>query len=234
MSIGHALYALYQVGRFVVPTVVDAARGPIERRRLDERIRARARAIVDGAGLRVDVRGGDQVRTDRACVYMSNHQSHLDIPVLYCALPPVTLRMVAKKELFRVPLFGTAMRAAGVVEVDRGDRERAIASLHSAAAAIADGVSMWIAPEGTRSRTGGIGPLKKGGFHLAMETGAPIVPVAISGTRRALPAGGRSITTGVPVRVVIGAPIDTSGRDLQSLMDEVGAFLEANVDLSMS
>jgi len=234
MGIGHSLYALYQMGRFVVPTVLDSKRGPIDRARLDQRIRARARSIVDGAGIRLEVQGGEKVRTDRACVYMSNHQSHLDIPVLFCALPPVTMRAVAKKELFRVPLFGTAMRAAGVVEVDRADRERAIASLQGAAAAIADGVSMWIAPEGTRSRTGELGRLKKGGFHLAIDTGAPIVPVAISGTRRALPAGGRSIRTGMPVRVVIGAPIETTGRDLQSLMDEVESFLAAHVDPDLS
>ncbi len=229
MGFGLSLYALYQLARFAVPTAAESLAGPLDRARLDARMRAVARALVTRADFRLQISGGDLVRSDRAYVYMSNHQSHLDIPVLYCALPPTTLRMIAKKELFRVPVFGGAMRAAGVVELDRGDRERAIASLQGAAAALADGVSIWIAPEGTRSRTGELGPLKKGGFHLAVDAGAAIVPVAISGTNRALPPGARSIRGGVPVRVVIGAPIETRGRDVDSLMAEVEAFLRANL-----
>jgi len=213
-----------------VPTVVEARRGLIARERVDARIHRVCDALVEGAGMRVEVVGGDKVRDDRAYVYMSNHQSHLDIPVLYWALPRRTLRMVAKKELFRVPVFGGAMRAVGVVELDRGNRDRAIASLGAATAAIADGVSMWIAPEGTRSRTGQVGPLKKGGFHLAVDAGAAIVPVAISGTRAALPPGGRSIRRGVAVRVVIGDPIETRGAEVPALMAAVAAFLAEHVD----
>jgi 1-acyl-sn-glycerol-3-phosphate acyltransferase len=91
-------------------------------------------------------------------------------------------------------------------------------------------VSIYLAPEGTRSRDGRIGPLKKGGFHLALETHAPIVPVAVSGTIDILPRGSRAMRTGCPVRVRIGDPIDVVDRDLEGLMSEVREFLVQNVE----
>jgi 1-acyl-sn-glycerol-3-phosphate acyltransferase len=95
---------------------------------------------------------------------------------------------------------------------------------------VRDGVSIWMAPEGTRSRDGTIGALKKGGFHLALETGTPIVPVAVRGTIDILPRGGRVMRTGQPVHVAIGAPIAVAGRDLPGLMAEVRDFLVREVE----
>jgi 1-acyl-sn-glycerol-3-phosphate acyltransferase len=161
---------------------------------------------------------------------MSNHQSHLDIPVLYATLPSPTIRMLAKKELFRIPFWGRGLRAAEFVEVDRSNHARAVQSIEHAAALVRDGVSIYLAPEGTRSRDGRIGPLKKGGFHLALGTGTPIVPVAVAGTLDILPRGGRAMNTGRPVRVRIGAPIAPEGRDLEDLMREVRDFLVQNVE----
>ena len=142
------------------------------------------------------------------------------------AVPSPSLRMVAKTELFRIPGFGRAMRAAEFVEVDRGDRARAVDSLKRAAATLGSGVSVWIAPEGHRSRDGVLGPLKKGGFHLARETGTAILPVALCGTRDVLPPETRRMNHDVPVRVVFGAPIETAGRPIPDLMAEVQSFLE--------
>jgi 1-acyl-sn-glycerol-3-phosphate acyltransferase len=188
-----------------------------------------ARNVVRAADIRIDVLGAENVPSDRTFVVMSNHQSHLDIPILYWSLPVKTLRMVAKAELFRVPIWGRAMREGGMIEVDRSNRRQAIESLRRAGDALADGVSIFIAPEGTRSRTGELGPLKKGGFHLALETNTPIIPVTISGSFHILPPETIRMRRGVEVVVQIGEPIEVEGRDVESLRDEVEAFFRANI-----
>jgi 1-acyl-sn-glycerol-3-phosphate acyltransferase len=230
MGIGLSLRTALQLARAAIPTFADGLRGGARRDDVDLRARAFGAAVIEAADIRLTVEGADGVPSDRAFVYMSNHQSHVDIPVLYSALPARTLRMVAKTELFRIPIFGAAMRTAEFIEIDRGNRERAIESIRRAGDLIADGVSIWIAPEGSRSRTGAIGPLKKGGFHLAADTGTPIVPVAIDGTRHILPPGATSMTAGVPVRVLVGAPIAVTGKSIESLMAEVQAFLVSHLE----
>ena len=228
MGLGLSLYTMYQVARITAPTVLEAFVGGGSREQHDRRLREFARRVVAGARIQLTVEGAEKVPLDRAFVYMSNHQSHIDIPVLYAAVPSPSLRMVAKTELFRIPGFGRAMRTAEFVEVDRGDRERAVDSLRRAAATLESGVSVWIAPEGHRSRDGALGPLKKGGFHLARDTGSAIVPVALSGTRNVLPPDTTRMNPDVPVRVVFGAPIATAGRPIPDLMDEVRSFLETH------
>jgi 1-acyl-sn-glycerol-3-phosphate acyltransferase len=229
MSRALSLYTAYQVARISVPTFFEAMVGRVDRHVCDLRLRSFGHRVVDSAHIDLDVRGLDRVPADRAFVYMSNHQSHIDIPILYATVPARTLRMVAKAELFKIPVWGRAMRASGMIEVDRKNRTRAVESLKRAEAAVADGVSIWIAPEGSRSRTGELAPLKKGGFYLAKETGTPIVPVAISGTHAILPPETQAMTPGKPVRVVFGAPIEVEGRSVPELMDAVADFLAANV-----
>jgi 1-acyl-sn-glycerol-3-phosphate acyltransferase len=228
VGFGLSFTTFLEVARIAVPTFAEALIGRGERAEHDRRLHQFARRVVARARIRLTVVGADNVPLDRAFVYMSNHQSHIDIPVLYATVPSQSLRMVAKAELFRIPGFGRAMRAADFIEVDRGDRARAVDSLRRAAATVASGVSVWIAPEGHRSSDGRLGPLKKGGFHLARDTGAPIVPVALSGTRNVLPPGARSMAHDVPVRVVFGAPIPIDAP-IPDLMERVRAFLEANV-----
>ena len=225
MGLRLSLYTVYQVARITAPTVLEAFVGSGSREQHDRRLHEFARRVVTGARIRLTVEGADKVPLDRAFVYMSNHQSHIDIPVLYATVPSPCLRMVAKTELFRIPGFGRAMRTAEFVEVDRSDRERAVNSLRRAAATLASGVSVWIAPEGHRSRDGALGELKKGGFHLARDTGTAIVPVALSGTRNVLPPDSTRMKHDVPVRVVFGAPIEAQGRPVPDLMDEVRSFL---------
>src|SRR6188508_2579052 len=164
MGLRLSLYTIYQVARITAPTVLEALVGAGNREEHDRRLREFARRVVTRARIQLSVEGADKVPLDRALVYMSNHQSHIDIPVLYASVPSPSLRMVAKTELFRIPGFGRAMRNAEFVEVDRAS---AVDSLRRAAATLASGVSVWIAPEGHRSRDGVLGPLKKGGFHLA-------------------------------------------------------------------
>jgi 1-acyl-sn-glycerol-3-phosphate acyltransferase len=161
---------------------------------------------------------------------MSNHQSHLDIPLLYATLPSPTIRMLGKKELFQIPLWGKGLRAAEFIEVDRSNHVRAMKSIERAAELIRDGVSIFLAPEGTRSQDGHIGPLKKGGFHLAKDTGTPIVPVAIRGTIDIMRRGTKVMHTGKRVEVTIGAPIAVEDREIADLMAEVAAFFKTHVE----
>jgi 1-acyl-sn-glycerol-3-phosphate acyltransferase len=207
MSVGHLLHAASVTLRISVPTIIQALRGTLTPELCDARLDWWSKQLLTKAAISLQITGAERARTGAAFVVMSNHQSHYDIPVLYQSLP-LRLRMVAKSELFRIPIWAQAMRAAGFVELDRGARERAIQSLERAKQALAQHTSIWIAPEGTRSRDGALGPFKLGGFHLAAGAGARILPVTISGTRRVLPAKGSHVTPGAAVRVTVHAPID--------------------------
>ena len=231
VSIVHSLRVLGAMARITAPSLVEVARGRLERESVDERARWFGRRVIELLDIDLVAHGADRVPPGRAYVYMSNHQSHLDIPILYATLPSPTIRMLGKTELFQIPLWGRGLRAAEFVEVDRSNHLRAVKSIERAADLIRDGVSIWIAPEGTRSRDGRIGALKKGGFHLARDTRTPIVPVAIRGTIDILPRGTRAMQPGKRVDVTIGAPIDSS-RDLSSLMHEVSDFFVKHVELA--
>ena len=229
MSLIDSVRVLGAMARITAPTLVDAARGSMQRAAIDERARWFGRRVVEILDIRLTASGAEQV-PPRAVVYMSNHQSHLDIPILYATLPSPAIRMLAKTELFRIPLWGRGLRAAEFIEVDRSNHARAVQSIEQAARLVRDGVSIYLAPEGTRSADGRIGKLKKGGFHLALGTGAPIVPVAIRGTIDILPRGGRVMRSGQRVSVQIGPPIEVAGRELPTLMAQVSEFLVNNVE----
>ena len=185
--------------------VVDAVRGRLTQAECDERLNRFGHHVVRNAQIEISVKGG--VPAGQTFVVMSNHQSHYDVPCLYYALGG-KLRMVAKTELFSIPLFGQALRASGMIEIDRKNHTRAIASLAKAKEQIAAGTHIWIAPEGTRSETGDLGKFKKGGFVLAFDTDAPILPVSIQGTRDILLPHSARTARGVHVSMVIHEPID--------------------------
>ena len=230
MSILDSVRVLGAMARVTAPLLVDIVRGDLRRDVVDDQTRWFGRRVIDLLDIRLSSTGAERVPPGRAYVYMSNHQSHLDIPVLYATLPSPTIRMLGKTELFQIPLWGRGLRAAEFIEVDRSNPVAARKSIDYAARLVKDGVSIYLAPEGTRSRDGRIGTLKKGGFHLALGTGAPIVPVAVNGTIDILPRGGKVMKRGQAVTVTIGAPITVDGRDLGGLMEEVREFLVANVE----
>jgi 1-acyl-sn-glycerol-3-phosphate acyltransferase len=134
-------------------------------------------------------------------VLVSNHQSLLDIPTLVSLIPHI--RIIAKKELFRIPLFGRAMRRAGFLEIDRSNRAHAFRTIDDAAQRIRAGTSILVFAEGTRSRDDQILPFKKGAFVLATSAGVGVVPVAVRGTNRRLPKGASVVKPG-PVYVAFG------------------------------
>ena len=140
--------------------------------------------------VRVDVAGLENVPTHAPVILMSNHQSLADIAAIVSTLPrSVSWRFVAKKELVRVPIFGQALVASGHIIIDRGNREKAVASLHRAAERIRAGTSVIVFPEGTRSPDGHLRRFKSGPFHLAVEAQVPIIPVTVSGSQRITPKG---------------------------------------------
>ena len=168
-----------------------------------------AKSILWASRIKIDVQGLSNLDPDKPFVYMCNHQSNFDIPVLLAHLP-VQFRWLAKEELFKIPIFSRAMRGAGYVRIDRFNREAAIESLKEAAAKMKNGVSIMIFPEGTRSRDGDIRPFKKGGFVMAVDTGVPIVPVIVQGTWPIMAKSSWRINTG-EVSLLIEKPIDTTG-----------------------
>lgn len=214
--------------RISLPTLVEAARGTVSSQVCDERLDSWSRHLLEQVDLRLEVIGRENLREGEGYVVMSNHQSHYDIPTLFQALR-IPMRMVAKKEIFQIPFMAGAMRAAGFVEVDRKNRESAIQTLSAARESLHQTMSIWIAPEGTRSKTGRLGPFKKGGFHLALQTGMRILPVSIDGTRRTLPSGGLTVHRGNSAKVTIGVPIDTRSYDpgrIGELISTVRAAIE--------
>ena len=224
MTVRHLANATYHTLRICIPTVTQSALGTLTTPVCDARLDSWSAALVRYAKIEIDVSGLEQVPEGEAFVVMSNHRSHYDIPVLFQALRPRRLRMVAKSELFRVPIWAGAMRAAGFVEVNRSNRIAAMRSLERARDAIRAGTSIWIAPEGTRGSGAELGAFKKGGFHLAVGAEARILPISVLGTERILPARGTHVTDGERVTVKVASPIDPrdyAKRDLKLLMDTV-------------
>jgi 1-acyl-sn-glycerol-3-phosphate acyltransferase len=167
------------------------------------------RALLGASGVRVQVEGMENLPDDGGAILVANHQSNFDIFALLFALP-VSIRFVAKQELSRIPLLAQAMRSAGHVFIDRTDRRGSVRAMRAAAARMRDeGLFLGLFPEGTRSRDGRLGTFKKGSFVLAIETGLPIVPIALDGGWRL--AEGRGIRSG-EVRIRVGTPIPTEGR----------------------
>jgi 1-acyl-sn-glycerol-3-phosphate acyltransferase len=168
-----------------------------------------SKSILFVCGIEVFVAGLANIDTSKSYIYMSNHRSNFDIPVLLGCLP-IQFRWLAKAELFKIPIFGRAMQGAGYVKIDRTNRESAFKSIDEVAAKMKNGVSVMIFPEGTRSQDGDLKPFKKGGFVMAVDTGAPIVPVILRGTRSIMAKGSWRINPG-KVTLSIEKPIDTSG-----------------------
>ena len=163
-------------------------------------------------------------------VIMSNHCSLFDIPISYAVFEH-RLRMIAKKELFRIPCFGSAMRNARHISMDRSNPRMAIKNLKQAQQAIQDGVLLWVAPEGTRSSDGELQTFKSGGFKLALAAGANIIPMTIRGSHHILSKNSWLINRHQTIDVTIGQAISTDSFEghegLKALMQKVKASIEA-------
>ncbi len=181
-----------------------------------------AKSILLVSGIKVIAKGNSNIDPARNYIYMSNHMSNFDIPVLLAHLP-LHLRWLAKAELFEIPIFGPAMKSADYISIDRSNLRSAIRSLKKAAKNIRDGLSVLIFPEGTRSKDNNIQPFKKGGFVIAVDSGIPIIPVIIQGTWKIMPKKQFLIKPG-NVILEIAKPVETANytrKTTGDLMEKV-------------
>jgi 1-acyl-sn-glycerol-3-phosphate acyltransferase len=188
--------------------------------------------ILWSAGVKLEIYGKDLVESGNStpAIVVSNHSSFLDIPIM-CRVIPLNLHFTAKSQIKRMPLFGLYMMATGMIFIDRSNRKKAIQSINKASELIRKGKNVLIYPEGKRSITGVAGPFKKGAFHLAIKSGADVIPVAIEGADTIWPKSSLKLFPG-KVKVQIGARIPSNAyteATVQSLADKardaVTAFL---------
>jgi 1-acyl-sn-glycerol-3-phosphate acyltransferase len=183
-----------------------------------------SRVVLALSGVRVDVRGAENIPSGRPVIFVSNHQGAFDIPALQAFLP-VQFRWVAKKSLFRIPVIGWSMSLAGYVGIDRDNPAEAMKNMEEASEKIRKGTSVLVFPEGTRSGSGRLLPFKRGAFVLARKSGVPVVPVAIDGTSGIMRRGGFLIRPS-KVRIKIGRPLDAGPLDEKELRNRMKREIE--------
>jgi 1-acyl-sn-glycerol-3-phosphate acyltransferase len=178
--------------------------------------------LLAASGVRMKVRFASRLDPKRSYIFIANHQSMFDIPVVISTVP-VQMRFAAKRSLFKIPVFGWAIRAGGLIPVDPGsDRRQAMATLNALQERLTDGISVLLFPEGSRSLDGLLHPFERGGFLLALKTGLPIVPVGIRGTLGVQMRGKKTIHGG-PVEVRYGEPIDPAAYGVRGRGELLGA-----------
>ena len=192
-----------------------------------------SRSILWSAGVKIIVEGLENINPNTSYVVMGNHQSHFDVPAIFSIVKNLTIRFFTKKELFAIPLFGWAMKSAGMIKIDRSNRSQAIKSMSRAVNKIKEkGTSLVVFPEGTRSSDGEVHEFKKGGFVIAIKGEIPILPVSISGSRFILMKHTLRIDPGL-IKIVFDKPIETKdlGQENKSnLMLKVKNVVEQNID----
>jgi 1-acyl-sn-glycerol-3-phosphate acyltransferase len=193
--------------------------------------------IANTVGARVRLHGAENLPPPGVpVVYMANHQSYMDIPALFGYLP-VQFRIIAKESLFKVPFMGWHLSRAGNIPINRSNRREAMRSIARAVERIREGTSVVVFPEGTRSRTGVLQPLKAGSFKLAVQAGVPIVPITIVGTCRILKKDSLLFRPG-PIDVFVDRQIETadvSADQLDDLIERVhGALAKPLVPLGLA
>jgi 1-acyl-sn-glycerol-3-phosphate acyltransferase len=173
-----------------------------------------ARFLLWGSGVKVKVEGLEKIAPDGSYVFVSNHLSYMDTPVVLANIP-VQFRFLAKSGLFKIPLLGTHLARAGHIPVPRGDARGAVKTMTTAAQVIRErGISLLIFPEGGRSHTGELAAFKEGAAYIAIRAGVSLVPIALKGTREVLPFGSGQVRSGC-VTMRIGDPIPTDQVQLR-------------------
>lgn len=206
-----------------------------QRLQIDQTIHAWAAIMLRIVGAKVTVHNphGITLTPGNAYILMSNHNSLYDIPLIFETMPGSSIRMIAKKELLNVPLWGHAMKACEFMGIDRKNSAQAVKDLELVREKMRSGIVPWIAPEGTRSRDGKLGVFKKGGFMLAIQTSAIIIPIAIRGAAKILPPKTLNFQTDQPVEIFIGKPVDASQYTVvqrTKLLQEVREQIEEMLD----
>lgn len=188
------------------------------------------RGCLSFAGLKLTIKGAEHIPSDSPAIFVSNHQSNFDIPILYAGLP-IQFRWMAKKELFRVPFFGLAMKRGGYIPIDRSDRRKAMQSINIAAEKIKQGASVIIFPEGTRTPDGDVQAFKKGALIIAAKAHVPVVPIAINGSFNVQPKGSIMVKKAA-LSLTIFPPVATDHlkvKDVQELTMKLHTQISAAV-----
>jgi len=192
--------------------------------------RSWSKALLRIAGVEVVVRGAEQLEPTVRYVYVANHSSLFDIPVVLGSLPD-NVRIMYKRELNKIPVFGWCLALSPFIPLDRADGRDAIAKLEATIASMRDGASVLVFPEGTRSADGKLGEFKRGAFVLAARSGKPLVPLAILGSAAILPARKLRLNKGT-VTLVIGSPVHATGTsraDEMKLLGTVRSIIDERV-----
>jgi len=178
--------------------------------------------------VRIEVEGIEKIDPSKRYVIASNHLSQFDIPLLFSVLP-LHGRFLSKKEVFKIPLVGQAMRTIGIIEIDRASGGSSRQAINEGVKIAAErGYSLIVFPEGTRSTNGALLPFKKGAFRIAIDTGLPLVPVIIDGTELINSPGEKIFRPGT-ARVVICDPIETSGMTNKDNLNDFARAVEASI-----
>ncbi|MCI0708348.1 MAG: 1-acyl-sn-glycerol-3-phosphate acyltransferase [Ignavibacteriae bacterium] len=181
-------------------------------------------------GIKVTTKGLEHLDPSKHYVYVSNHASLFDIPAVFTAIPD-DVRIVLKKELTRVPIWGWSLNVGHYIVIDRANAKDAMDRIDEAAKKIRNGASVLVFPEGTRSKDGKLQPFKRGAFALAARSGVPVVPVTIKNSYAILPKGTFTIRA-TDIEIVIDKPIESQGEASREsemqLMEQVHSILEKN------
>jgi 1-acyl-sn-glycerol-3-phosphate acyltransferase len=182
------------------------------------------------AGIQIEVKGREHIKSGQNYIFLANHQSYCDPPALVLAIP-LDVRLILKKELRKLPIIGFILQLGGFVFVDREDRKQAIEAMKQAVRQLINKESFLIYPEGTRTRTGKMGPFKKGPFTLAIESEVPVLPISVSGSYSVMPPHQFRITPG-RITICFHPPISTMGMSLgdrESLTDRVWKIIASGL-----
>ncbi|WP_444998124.1 lysophospholipid acyltransferase family protein [Aliikangiella sp. IMCC44359] len=201
------LVTFYSCSKIIVGSIFVKNIRPL----VDQTMLNWAKKLLDLIRVKVTVVGQDNMpdKESRPIIVMCNHSSLYDIPVSIVALQ-TSLRMLAKKELFKIPVFSSALRLGEFLSIDRENREQSIKDLKRAKDKMLDGIILWVAPEGTRSKNGLLASFKRGGFHVALDTKALIVPLVIKDIHKVQAGTDLTLYLGQEVEVEVCAPIDAA------------------------
>jgi 1-acyl-sn-glycerol-3-phosphate acyltransferase len=190
--------------------------------------RAGSRLGLNLGGVKLVVRGRENIEPGRPFLFLANHQSYCDPPALFVTIPR-NVRLILKKELRKVPLLGLIMEMGGFVFIDRKDRIQSVGGMKQAVRQLQQGHSFLIYPEGTRTRTGELGPFKKGPFIMAIESGTPIMPISVKGSYEIMPPNRFRVRPGTVV-ITFHPPIATNRlllADREELTERVRETISA-------
>lgn len=200
-TIAASIFSVIMAVTAMICTLLDVKRGHLFH--LNNRLWARGVLLL--AGLKLTIRGLEKLDFASNYVYVSNHASLLDIPAVIAGVPD-QVRLVYKRELQKIPVFGWGLKVGSYIPIDRESRLDARKSIEEAAGKIRNGASVLLFAEGTRTRDGNLQPFKRGAFNLAVRSGVPVVPLTINGTFAVLPKDSFSVNPGM-VELVLDAPI---------------------------